>query len=96
MGRQFASCRLARGSDLDDVVRPRARGRHRWLTARTWGAPFGSDLRLLAGRGGIPAVHYGPGRIDLAHAADEHVSIDDVRIAARVLALVAIDVCGVA
>lgn len=42
-----------------------------------WGAPYGSDLRLLAAAG-IPAVQYGPGDIDLAHAPDEFVPVAEV------------------
>jgi acetylornithine deacetylase len=94
-GGQFGSCRLSPDSDLDDVV---CRAHDRAAAGRalvTWAAPFGSDLRLF-GAAGIPAVHYGPGRIEQAHAADEHVAVDDVRVAAGVLALAAIDVCGVA
>jgi acetylornithine deacetylase len=26
-----------------------------------YGAPWGSDIRLLTDLGGVPAVHYGPG-----------------------------------
>ena len=63
-------------------------------TAEVWGAPFGSDLRLLTGLGGIPTVHYGPGSVDLAHAPDERVPLDQVEATATVLALLALDVCG--
>ncbi len=59
-----------------------------------WAAPYGSDLRLLTGLGGIPTVHYGPGDAGLAHAPDERVPIDEVLHCARALALLAIDVCG--
>ncbi|MBV9580516.1 MAG: ArgE/DapE family deacylase [Chloroflexi bacterium] len=56
-----------------------------------WGAPYGSDLRLLAGLGGIPSLHYGPGDAALAHAANESVPLDEVAIAARTLALLQVD-----
>ena len=59
------------------------------------GAPYGSDLRLLAGAG-IPTLHYGPGDSRLAHAADERVPLAEVHTAARALALLALDVCGLA
>ena len=59
-----------------------------------WGAPFGSDLRLLTGLGGIPTVHYGPGDVDLAHAPDESVPLAEVEATAQVLALLALEVCG--
>ncbi len=60
-----------------------------------WGAPYGSDLRLLTDAG-IPTVQYGPGNVDLAHSTGESVRIEDVLTAARTLALVAMDCCGVA
>ncbi|WP_283137602.1 ArgE/DapE family deacylase [Rhizohabitans arisaemae] len=59
-----------------------------------WGAPYGSDLRLLTGLGGIPAVQYGPGDVDLAHAPDEWVAVADVAAAARTLAALAAAHCG--
>ena len=62
----------------------------------SWGAPYGSDLRLLTGVGGIPTLHYGPGDAALAHAPDESVPLADVATTARVLALLALDICGVA
>lgn len=95
-GGQFASGRLVADSDLV----ARVADAHRHSTGDTgpdvWAAPYGSDLRLLSGVGGIPTVQYGPGNVDLAHGPDEHVVLDDVRIAARTLALVALDICGAA
>lgn len=45
---------------------------------------------------GIPCVIYGPGDLRLAHAADEHVEVDEVVAACRAFALLALDWCGVA
>jgi len=56
-------------------------------------APYGSDLRLYAAAG-VPTVHYGPGQVRLAHAPDERIAIRDVAQVARVLALLALRVCG--
>jgi acetylornithine deacetylase len=92
-GGQFASGRMPPSSDLLDRVRAAhlaVAGR----AAETWGAPYGSDLRLLTGSGGIPTVQYGPGDIRLAHAPNESVAVDDVVIAARALALLALHHCG--
>jgi len=50
-----------------------------------WGTPYSSDVRNLVNDAGIRAVTFGPGSIDLAHAPDEHVPLDEVRIAAQVL-----------
>ncbi len=93
-GGQFASGRLPATSDLAD----RMSAAHAAVATGTpgrWGAPYGSDLRLLAG-GGIPTLHYGPGDAVLAHAPDERVPLAEVHTAARALALLALDVCGTA
>ncbi|RAY16072.1 peptidase M20 [Actinomadura craniellae] len=60
-----------------------------------WGAPYGSDLRLLAAAG-VPTVQYGPGELDRMHAPDERVRISEVVTAAHALALLALDHCGTA
>jgi len=52
-------------------------------------APYGSDLRLYTGMGGIPTLHYGPGDVRLAHAPRESVPLAEVVQVARALALVA-------
>ncbi|MAT06053.1 MAG: peptidase M20 [Acidimicrobiaceae bacterium] len=95
-GGQFASGRIDADSDLVDRVR-RAHG-----TASdnrpvdVYGAPYGSDLRLLTELGGIPTIQYGPGDAKLAHGPWESVPIDEVATTARTLALLALDICGVA
>src|SRR4029077_4003012 len=61
-----------------------------------YGAPYGSDLRLLTGLGGIPSVQYGPGDAKLAHGPFESVPIDQVLITARTLVALIVDICGVA
>jgi acetylornithine deacetylase len=96
-GGQFASGAIHADSDLVDRV---ARAHH--LAAGTgsdpdvYGAPYGSDLRLLTGLGGIPTLQYGPGDAQLAHGPFESVPLDEVAITARALAALALDVCGVA
>jgi acetylornithine deacetylase len=47
-------------------------------------------------RAGIPTIGIGPGSIDVAHAPDEHVAIDDLVRAAQVLAVTAVRFCGTA
>jgi acetylornithine deacetylase len=92
-GGQFASGRLPRESDLAH----RVAAAHHAVTGTTpasWGAPYGSDLRLMVGLGGVPTLHYGPGDAALAHGPDEHVPLAEVRTAARALAVLALDVCG--
>ncbi len=50
------------------------------------GVPYGADMRLLVRQGATPTVMFGPGDVRDAHAADEHVALDDVVACARVLA----------
>lgn len=93
-GGQFASGRLPATSDLAARM-GRAHSRAGGGTQETWGAPYGSDLRLLTGAG-VPTLHYGPGDALLAHAADERVPVAELLTATRALALLALDVCGLA
>jgi acetylornithine deacetylase/succinyl-diaminopimelate desuccinylase family protein len=44
--------------------------------------------------GGIPAISYGPGDIRVAHAEDEHVLVDELMVAAKTYAMLALDWCG--
>ena len=44
--------------------------------------------------GGIPAICYGPGDIRLAHAANESISADELVLAAKTYAALAIEWCG--
>ena len=48
--------------------------------------PYGADMRLLIRQGATPTVMFGPGDVRVAHAADEHVALDEVVACARVLA----------
>jgi len=93
-GGQFASGRLPAGSDLLD----RVAAAHASVTCgghpQTWGAPYGSDLRLLTGLAGVPTVHYGPGDAALAHGPDERVPLAEVLTCARTLAVLALQQCG--
>jgi acetylornithine deacetylase len=92
-GGQFASGRLPADSDLAERV-GRAHRRAGGGPQESWAAPYGSDLRLLAAAG-VATLHYGPGDSALAHAADERVPVAQVHTAARALALLALDVCGI-
>ena len=59
-----------------------------------YGGPYGSDLRLLHGIGGIPTIQYGPGDANAAHAPNEWVPLDEVVTTARVLTALIVRVCG--
>ncbi|MGY3128733.1 acetylornithine deacetylase [Agrococcus sp. UYP33] len=92
-GGQFASGQLDAAHPLvDEVMGAIRRTEHR--EARLAGAPYGSDLRLYAGMGGIPTLHYGPGDVRYAHAPREQVQIDDLIATTRSLAVLAARRCG--
>jgi acetylornithine deacetylase len=55
--------------------------------AQLGGVPWGADMRLYAARG-IPTVMVGTSGIELAHAVDERVRLDEVEMLARVIARV--------
>jgi acetylornithine deacetylase len=55
--------------------------------ARIGGVPWGADMRLYAARG-IPTVMIGTTGIELAHAVDEHVRLDEVEALSRIIARV--------
>jgi acetylornithine deacetylase len=57
------------------------------------GVPYGTDMRQFCARG-IPCVLFGPGGIERAHAADEHVAIDDLVAVARVIVRCAVAFAG--
>jgi len=78
-GGQFAPGRCPSDTDLVSRVLA-AHGRE----ASVYGAPYGSDLRLLTGAG-IPTVQYGPGSPALAHTPQERVPIAEVLHCAEAL-----------
>ena len=95
-GGQFASGRLPADSDLVQRVQSAHGVASGNKPHEVYGAPYGSDLRLLTGLGNIPTLQYGPGDAKLAHGASESVPIEEVMTTARTLALLALDLCGVA
>lgn len=91
-GGQFASGQTSPEAPVVAAVRQA----HQAVSPRRpaeWAAPYGSDLRLMTGLGGIPTVHYGPGDARLAHGPHERVPIDEVLSTARCLAVLALDFC---
>ncbi|WP_232835790.1 ArgE/DapE family deacylase [Actinocorallia populi] len=93
-GGQYAAGRLP---SRDAGLLHRLTRAHAAVTGRTparWGAPFGSDLRLLTGLGGIPTVQYGPGDIERAHGPDEFVPLAEVVTAAQTLTTLALTHCA--
>ena len=51
------------------------------------GVPWGADMRLWCAAG-VPTVMVGTRGIELAHAVDERVAVDDLATVARILAAV--------
>jgi acetylornithine deacetylase len=86
-GGQFASGRCADSGFADAVARA-----HGPAPARG-GAPYGSDLRLLAAAG-VPTLQYGPGEARYAHAPDERVPLDQVYRCSKTLVRLAKDWCA--
>lgn len=92
-GGQFAPGRTDPGDPLLAEV-ARAHQQVTGGTPQVYGGPYGSDLRLLVGLGGIPTVQYGPGDAAIAHTADEYVRMDEVVTCAEVLVHVILSICG--
>jgi acetylornithine deacetylase len=86
-GGQFASGRCASDELIAGVAR--ADGR----SPAIGGAPYGSDLRLLAAAG-VPTLQYGPGEARYAHAPDERVPVAQVHHCTGTLVRLARDWCA--
>ena len=74
------------------------RGEHRAVTGQATGvdgAPYGSDLRLLSGLRGIPGTQYWPGDGRRAHGPLVG-ALGEVHTTGPYVALLALDICGVA
>lgn len=92
-GGQFASGRLADDDPLiGDVARAVAAVHGQ--PAAPAAAPYGSDLRLMTGIGGIPTLQYGPGDVTFAHAPREQVDLAETIGIARSLVVLAMRRCG--
>lgn len=91
-GGQFASGRIDGAHPFIDEVAAAISAVEGRSTERV-AAPYGSDLRLYAGIGGIPTLHYGPGDVRFAHAPREQVGIDELIRVTRSLAVLAVRRC---
>ncbi|MCV2489665.1 ArgE/DapE family deacylase [Geodermatophilus sp. YIM 151500] len=91
-GGAFASGELPAGSPLlpavRDAVADAGGGR-----CPERAVPAGTDMRLYAAAG-VPALHYGPGDLHLAHQPAERVPVAALVTCARALALLAVRSCG--
>jgi succinyl-diaminopimelate desuccinylase len=59
------------------------------------GVPGSTDGTILNARKGIPIVTCGPGDIHIPHHVDEWVSLDEIKVAARLYVLAALRYLGV-
>jgi acetylornithine deacetylase len=82
-GGQFAPGETPADDPFAVVVRDAASA-ERGGPARVAGVPWGADMRLFCARG-IPCVMLGPPGIELAHAVDERVRVDDLLSVARTM-----------
>jgi acetylornithine deacetylase len=94
-GGQFASGQLPDGHELVNDVQRAIVDVVGGEPPPTAAAPYGSDLRLYQGIGGIPTLHYGPGDVRFAHAPRERVDIAEVLDVARALTVLTVRRCGV-
>ena len=94
VGGQFASGSVDPAAPVVQAVSS-AHARLHGARPEVHGVPYGSDLRLLTGLGGVPTVHYGPGDVRLAHSPDESVPIADLVDVTRTLVLLVASVAGV-
>jgi acetylornithine deacetylase len=92
-GGQFASGRSDDPDLLERIVRAHQLAAPGSRTPDTYGAPYGSDLRLLAPH--LPTVQFGPGDTRDAHAPDEAVAAEQLHEATRTIALLYLAHCGV-
>jgi acetylornithine deacetylase len=83
-GGKFAPAETPTGHPLVGVTRA-ALAEELGHTAELCGFPAGTDMRLFTARG-IPCVMIGTNGLELAHAVDERVSVEEVYKLARVLA----------
>jgi acetylornithine deacetylase/succinyl-diaminopimelate desuccinylase-like protein len=58
------------------------------------GVTYGSDLRLFTNHAHMPAVLYGPGDLEAAHAVDESVATQDIMAAAATSVRLLVRWCG--
>jgi acetylornithine deacetylase len=93
-GGQFASGSVSTRSAVAQLV-SHSHSRLHGERPAVHGVPYGSDLRLMTGLGGVPTVHYGPGDVRHAHAPDESVPVDELVRVTQTLVLLVATTCGV-
>jgi acetylornithine deacetylase len=93
-GGQFAPAEVEPDAPICEAVKE-AHERVTGEAPAVVGVPYGADMRLFIHFGGIPCVMYGAGDVNVAHAPDEHISINELLTATSTLACLLADWCGV-
>jgi acetylornithine deacetylase len=94
-GGQFGSAEVP----LDDPLCDAVRAAHEAATGTevaVEGVPYGADMRLFILFGGMPCVMYGAGDVDVLHAPDEFIALDDLLTATKTVAILLAQWCGFA
>ncbi len=92
-GGQFASAEVPLDDPLCEAVRA-AHGAATGASVAVEGVPYGADMRLFTRFGGMPCVMYGAGDVNVCHAPDEFIPLDDLVTAAKTLAILLANWCG--
>lgn len=92
-GGQFASAEVSPDHELVRTI-SRAHEVSTGEPVAIEGVTYGADMRLFIDIGTMPAVIYGGGDVRLAHAADEHIELDEIIRAAETIAIAICDWCG--
>jgi acetylornithine deacetylase len=93
-GGQFAPAEVPPDAPICEAVK-RAHERVTGEEPAVEGVPYGADMRLFIRFGETPCVMYGAGDVNVTHAPDEHIGIDELTIATKTIACLLADWCGV-
>jgi acetylornithine deacetylase len=63
-------------------------------TPKVEGKTYSSDMRLLVNLGSTPTMIFGPGELREAHSANESVSVENLKVAAKTYALAILRWCN--
>lgn len=92
-GCQFAAAEVPPDAPICRALK-RAHERVTGQAPRVEGVPYGADMRHFIRFGGMPCVMYGAGNVDVAHAPDEHINIEELLTATKTVACLLADWCG--
>ncbi len=90
---QFDSAEISADAEIVGALQ-RAHHQTTSRSAPLAGVSAGTDARLFTRYADVPTVLYGPGDIEQAHAANEHIVVDEIVTCAKTLARLIVDWCG--